>query len=104
MRLRTHRCTAEPVEPRLGGDTSRIMMAAGARHISLSAKPCTSTLAGSMRSMAEACSKRDNSKQHGQYAGQEARTTSSAARDCWYSGASTLYTSAGVAAIVAPAA
>jgi hypothetical protein len=40
MRLRTHRCTAEPVEPRSGGETSRIMMAAGARHISLSAKPC----------------------------------------------------------------
>jgi len=39
MRLRTHRCTAEPVEPRSGGETSRIMMAAGARHISLNAKP-----------------------------------------------------------------
>ena len=42
MRLRAHRCTAEPVEPRLGGETSRIMMAAGARHISLSAKPTSS--------------------------------------------------------------
>ncbi len=39
MRFLTHRCTAEPVDPRSGGDTSLIMMAAGARHISLKAKP-----------------------------------------------------------------
>ena len=39
IRFLTHRCTAEPVDPRLGGETSLIMMAAGALHISLSAKP-----------------------------------------------------------------
>ena len=40
--MRTQRCTAEPVDPRLGGEMSRIMMAAGARHISLRAKPTSS--------------------------------------------------------------
>lgn len=41
-RFRKQRCSAEPVEPRLGGEMSRIMMAAGARHISLSANPTSS--------------------------------------------------------------
>ena len=39
MRLRMHKWIAEPVDPRSEGEVSRIMMAAGARHISLSAKP-----------------------------------------------------------------
>ena len=41
-RFRTHRCTADPVEPRSGGDTSLTMTAAGARHISESPKPTSS--------------------------------------------------------------
>jgi len=56
------------VDPRLGGEMSRIMMAAGARHISLRANP-----------------------------------TSRAAKDWPASGASTLATSTGHAAMVAPA-
>ena len=42
MRLRKQRWMAEAVEPRRAGDTSRTMMAAGARQASLSAKPTRS--------------------------------------------------------------
>ena len=38
-RFLIQRCSAEPVAPSSGGDTSRISTAAGARHVSLSAKP-----------------------------------------------------------------
>ena len=38
-RFRMQRCTAEAVEPRPGGETSRIMIAAGARHDSDRANP-----------------------------------------------------------------
>ena len=68
MRFRKHRWMAEAVEPSCCGETSRTMMAAGARHASLSAKP-----------------------------------TSSAAKDCWYSGASSETAISGAAAMDAPA-
>lgn len=38
-RFLIQRCSAEPVAPSSGGETSRISTAAGARHVSLSAKP-----------------------------------------------------------------
>ena len=42
MRLRKQRWIAEAVEPRRAGETSRIIMAAGARQASLSANPTSS--------------------------------------------------------------
>lgn len=47
-KFRTHRCTAEPVEPRSGGLTSLTMTAAGARHISDKPNP-TSKAANEVR-------------------------------------------------------